>query len=312
MALGSDHVILSEVGDFVPEMWSDEILAAFKSNLVAANLVTNLDFVGKKGDVMHIPSPSRGAASAKAAETQVTLIPNSSTSVDITVNQHWEYSRLIEDIVKVQALPSLRKFYTDDAGYALAKKIDSYVHGLAATLQGGTAYSKAKVNNSGALADWNPSASGGAGNAAALSDEFIRRLIEQLDNEDVPGRGRAVIVPPVEKRRLLGISRFTEQAFTGETGSGNPIRNGLIGDLYGVPVYVSTNCPTIAATDTSTDQYVGLFIHESAIALATQMKPRLQTQYKLEWLADLMVADTIFGGGELRDNAGVAFVVPAA
>lgn len=310
MALGTNHVILAEVGDFVPEMWSDEILAAFKSNLVAANLVTELDFVGKKGDVMHIPSPTRGAASAKTAENQVTLIANSSTTVNVTVDQHWEYSRLIEDIVKVQALPSLRKFYTDDAGYALARRIDTFVHGLAATLQGGTAYSAAKVNNSGALANWDGTANGNAGNAAALSDEFIRRLIELLDNADVPGRSRAFVIPPVEKRKLLGLSRFTEQAFTGEAGSGNPIRNGLIGDLYGIPVYVSTNCPTIADGGAATDQVVGLLIHESALALATQMKPRLQTQYKLEWLADLMVADTIFGGAELRDNAGVAFVVP--
>lgn len=312
MALGTNHVTLTTAATFIPEAWSDEIVAAFKANLVAANLVTNMDFVGKKGDTFHIPSPSRGAASAKAATTQVTLIAATESEITLSINQHWEYSRLIEDIVRVQALPSLKKFYTDDAGYALAKKIDSYVHGLAATLNGGTAYSKAQVNNAGALADWNPGANANAGNAAALSDEFIRRLIEKLDKQDVPGRGRAFVIPPVEKRKLLGLSRFTEQAFTGESGSGNPIRNGLIGDLYGVPVYVSTQCPTIADTGTATDQLVGLFLHESALALVMQQNPRMQTQYKLEWLADLMTADVIFGGGEIRDNAGVAFVVPDA
>ena len=76
--------------------------------------------------------------------------------------------------------------------------------------------------------------------------------------------------------------------------------------------FVSTQCPTIAATDATTDQLVGLFLHESALALAMQQNPRMQSQYKLEWLGDLMVADTIFGGGELRDNAGLAFVVPDA
>lgn len=312
MALGTNHVTLTTAATFIPEAWSDEVIAAFKANLVAANLVTNMDFVGQKGDVLHIPVPTRGVASAKAASTQTTLIAATENEKTLTINQHWEYSRLIEDIVKVQSLPSLRKFYTDDAGYALAKKIDSFVHGLAATLNGGTSYSKAQVNNSGALADWDPAANTNTGNAAALSDEFIRRLIERLDNADLPGRGRAFVIPPVEKRKLLGLARFTEQAFTGETGSGNPIRNGLIGDLYGIPVYVSTNCPTIAATDASTDQIVGLLIHESALALVMQQNPRMQTQYKLEWLADLMTADVVFGGGELRDNAGLAFVVPDA
>jgi len=312
MGLGTAHVTITTAATFIPEAWSDEVVATFKANLVAANLVTNMDFVGRKGDTVHIPVPTRGAASAKAASTQVTLIAATESEKTLTINQHWEYSRLIEDIVRVQALPSLRKFYTDDAGYALAKKIDSFVHGLAATLNGGTAYSKAQVNNAGALADWNASANTNTGNAAALSDEFIRRLIERLDNSDIPGRGRAFIIPPVEKRKLLGISRFTEQAFTGESSGGNPIRNGLIGDLYGVPVYVSTNCPTIAATDASTDQIVGLFLHESALALVMQQNPRMQTQYKLEYLADLMTADTIFGGGEIRDDAGIAFVVPDA
>jgi hypothetical protein len=43
-----------------------------------------------------------------------------------------------------------------------------------------------------------------------------------------------------------------------------------------------------------------------------QQNPRMQTQYKLEYLADLMVSDTIYGGGVLRGDAGVAFIVPDA
>jgi hypothetical protein len=37
-------------------------------------------------------------------------------------------SRLIEDIVEVQALSSLRQFYTEDAGYALAVQVDNDLH----------------------------------------------------------------------------------------------------------------------------------------------------------------------------------------
>jgi hypothetical protein len=106
-----------------------------------------MDHTGKKGDTIYIPKGTRGAPSAKAASTQVTLIAATETKNTYTINQHWEYSRLIEDIVSVQAFDSLRQFYTDDAGYALAKKIDSYVHGLFASLQSGTAYSAALVGD---------------------------------------------------------------------------------------------------------------------------------------------------------------------
>jgi hypothetical protein len=42
------------------------------------------------------------------------------------------------------------------------------------------------------------------------------------------------------------------------------------------------------------------------------MSVRSQTQYKQEYLGDLFTADTIYGVGELRDDAGLAFVVPAS
>ena len=50
---------------FIPELWSDEVVAAYKSNLVLANLITKMNHNGKKGDTVHIPKPTRGDASAK-------------------------------------------------------------------------------------------------------------------------------------------------------------------------------------------------------------------------------------------------------
>jgi hypothetical protein len=125
MALGTNHVTKTTADKFIPEIWSDEIIAAYKKNLVAANLFSKMSFKGKKGDTLHIPKPTRGDASLKAASSQVTLIAATETEVQVLINKHYEYSRLIEDIVEVQALASLRKFYTDDAGYALALRVDT-------------------------------------------------------------------------------------------------------------------------------------------------------------------------------------------
>jgi len=308
MALGTNNVTLTTAATFLPQMWSDEVTAAFKQNLVVADLVTTMDHTGKKGAVINIPKPTRGAPSAKAASTQVTLIAATESTYSFTIDQHWEYSRLIEDIVSVQALSSLRKFYTDDAGYALAKKIDTFIQSKAATFQSGTNYNAFKVGDG--TTTWNPAANTNTGNAAALTDDGIRRLIQILDDADVPGRGRQFVIPPIEKRRLLGLARFTEQAFTGESAGGNPIRNGLIGDLYGIPVYVSSNVTKVLATDAVTNNWAGLLFHQDALVFINQESPRMQTQYKLEWLADLMTADTIFGGGVLRPEAGVGFMVP--
>jgi hypothetical protein len=76
-------------------------------------------------------------------------------------------------------------------------------------------------------------------------------------------------------------------------------------------VYISSNCPTTTTADTATDR-VGVLMHKDALALAEQVGVRSQTQYKQEWLGDLFTSDTIYGVGEMRNDAGLAFVVPAA
>ena len=309
MALGTDHSTVTTQANFIPEIWSDEVIAAYKSNLVLANLVTKLKHNGKKGDTIHIPKPTRGSANAKAASTQVVLNANTEAEVSISINKHYEYSKLIEDIAAIQGLDSMRGFYTEDAGYALAKQVDTDLHTLGATLQGSTSYSTAVIGGDGVTV-WDGSASTNTGNGSTLTDAGIRKMIQTLDDADVPQSDRYLIIPPVEKKTLLGLARFTEQAFTGEAGNGNSIRNGMIGDIYGVKVFVSTNCATVAADDTTTNYRVGLMLHKSAFVHAEQMGVRSQTQYKQEYLGDLFTTDTIYGTGELRDDAGVAFFVP--
>lgn len=301
MALGTNHVTTTTSATFIPEVWSDEIIAAYKKNLVAANLVKKMNFKGKKGDTVHIPAPTRGDASAKAASTQVTLIAATESEKTVSINQHWEYSRLIEDIVEAQALASLRQFYTDDAGYALAKKVDSVLVQLGRKANGGdgtAGYTGAYSGADGTTAY--------TGTAGALTDAAIRRSIQRLDDNDVPMDGRFLIVPPSTRNTLMGIARFTEQAFVGESGSGNTIRNGEVGNVYGIPVFVTTNA------DTATDgDRICLLAHKDFAVLVEQMGVRTQTQYKQEWLGTLFTADVLFGADELRDGSAVALAVPA-
>jgi hypothetical protein len=304
---------LAGTNGFVPELWSDEVLAAYKANLVMPQLVTTLNFVGQKGDTVHIPRPARGSASAKGAAAAVTLIAQTVTDFDLSIATHFEYSRLIEDIAKIQALDSYRPFITDDAGYALASEVDDDLHELGAGFAApdgtpttaGTSYSKAVIGGDGSTV-WSQA---GSGNGSALTDAGIRRAIQALDDNNVPSRMRSLVVPPIEKRKLMGISRFTEQAFVGESGPGNSIRNGLIGDIYGIPVYVSTNCAVEEAND-STNYRACLLFQKEAVVLAEQLRPRVQTQYKQEFLADLFTADQLYGVGLMRPEAGVALIVP--
>ena len=302
MALGTNHVTNTTGATFIPELWSDEIIAAYKQNLVMANLVSKMSFKGKKGDTLHIPKPTRGAAALKAASTQVTLQAATESEVQVLVNKHYEYSRLIEDITETQALASLRKFYTGDAGYALAKQVDTDLIQLGRGAQGGNgtiAYDKAVIASDGSTLYTGT-------NEAAITDAGIRKVIQTLDDADVPMDGRCLVLPPVARNVMMGLARFTEQAFVGETGGGNTIRNGQIGNVYGVMVYVSTNCETATG-----DARIGMMFHKDAFVLAEQLGVRSQTQYKQEYLGTLFTSDMLYGVKELRDEAAVAIAMAA-
>ena len=306
MALGTAQQTTTTAANFIPELWSDEVIAGYKKNLVLGNLVTKINHSGKKGDTIHIPAPVRGSANAKAANTQVVLQGDTHSVVNLSIDKHYEYSVVIEDITETQALSSLRRFYTDDAGYALATQVDTDLFTLMEGLQGGT------VGGSGA-ALWETAVIRGHGstaytgnstNATDIADAGIRRMILTLDNADVPMDGRSLVVPPIAMNDMLGINRFTEQQYIGD---GAAIKTGKIGSIYGMDVYISSNCPSI----NSDAQRVGLMLHKDAIALVEQLSVRSQTQYKQEYLGDLFTSDTIYGVGELRNDGGVAFVVPA-
>ena len=306
MALGSNHQTITTADKFIPEIWSDEVVATYKKNLVLANLIKKIAFKGKKGDTLHIPKPGRGSANAKAASTQVTLNTDTATEVNVLINQHFEYSILIEDIVEAQALASMRQFYTDDAGYALARQVDTSLIQIGREVQGGAgtaAYTGAFIGSNGTTAYV-----AGSNNEAALTDAAIRRSIQRLDDNDVPMDGRFLIVPPSTRNTLMGIARFTEQAFVGEAGSQNTIRNGEIGNVYGVPVFVSSNADTTSGSGAAR---IALLGHRDFAVLAEQMAVRSQTQYKQEYLGTLFTADTLYGVKELRDGSAVALAVPA-
>ena len=314
-AIGTNHQTVTTAADFIPELWSDEVIAGYKKNLVVGNLVSKIAHKGKKGDTIHIPKPTRGSATAKTANTAVSVQDDIHSKVDLSIDKHYEYSVLIEDITEVQALNSLRRFYTDDAGYALATQVDTDLFTLTEALQSGT------VGGTGANSwetAWTTDSAGtgielytgNASNARDITDAAIRALILKLDNADVPMDNRSMIIPPICANDLLGINRFTEQQYI---GSGDAIRTGKIGMIYGIDVFISSNCPTasLSTAPYNTDR-VGVLMHKDALALVEQMSVRSQTQYKQEYLGDLFTSDTIYGVGELRDDAGLAFVVPAS
>lgn len=311
MALGTSHVTNTTAATFIPELWSDEIVASYKQNLVLANLVNRMPMKGKKGDTLHIPKPTRGSASLKAAETQVSLIAATESEVVVVVDKHYEYSRLIEDITEVQALASMRKFYTEDAGYALASQVDDDLFALGQFLGDGAG---SWVHSNSYYIDGANGLAAYAVDTVTATDEFtdlaLRQAIKILDDNNTPMDNRFIVIPPAARQTIMGLDRYTSSDFV----DGRGVENGKIGTLYGLDVYVSTNVPVIETAAENAggaiDVRGAIIGHKDAFVLAEQLGVRSQTQYKQEYLSNLFTSDTIYGTKVLRPESAIVLGLP--
>jgi hypothetical protein len=122
--------------------------------------------------------------------------------------------------------------------------------------------------------------------------------------------GRFLVVPPSVRNDIMGIDRYQSSDFV----DGRGVNNGQIGQLYGIDVYVTSNCPVIeTAANNSAGGAVkaGILGHRDAMVCAEQLGVRSQTQYKQEFLANLFTSDTLYGVKVLRPESALALAFNA-
>lgn len=284
MALGSNQQTITTGANFIPEIWANEVRAFLRANLVLADKIKMISFEGQKGDTIHIPDVSALTTYAKAANTEVTLQSPTESKFSLNIDKHRESSFLIEDMLAIQASYDLRSEYTGSAGYAVAERLDGDIAGLVGQLT----YQR---KGSDGTTTWTGTQAGD------LTEAAIRQAIELLDTAKVPQQDRFLFIHPAQKNVLLGIARFTEYQMMGPGGM--PMRTGQFGEIFGVPVYVSTQP---LSTSTAHGCILG---QRNAFAMAVQHSPRVQSQYKLELLGDLTVIDVIYGYGVFRADHAI-------
>ena len=278
---------------FIPEIWRDEVIAARENNLVYAKFFRRINHVGKKGDIIHLPTISNVSATAKAESTVVTLVAASETDNQIPLDKHYEVSHLYEDFAMVQEAYQVRQEYTRKAGYALAKQIDTDINSLVESISNSSPDHWIEGDGT----DANKAAPA----AVALTKAGVIRAIELLDIADVPGNPgeRFLLINPESKADLLAIDDFTLYSEFGQRPS--PLKTGLWGSIMGVDVAMSNNHH--ATTTNSIECCV--MGHAEAFACAIQMDVRVQADYHLDYLATLVVSDVIYGVKILRDDHAV-------
>ncbi len=264
------------------------------NDFLRARLVINSHFTDRSpelsggGDILHTPSLTEMTANAKSNATAVTLNSPTETKVDLTVDQWYEVSFVIEDKEAVQVKKSyaLQERYAKNAAHTVAKKLETAV----ATL-------------------FNSFSSEVGSTGVALTDAVIRSAMDTYTTAD-NDYDEAVwfFHPHTIWNDIMGIDKFS---LIQNTNGADPIVKGAVGMLYGRPVVSSTN---ITKINTNAD-YSGALASPDAIHWATASLPgvsggmvRVQSNYLPEYLGTLTTADILYGVIENRDAAGVEII----
>jgi hypothetical protein len=254
-----------------------------KSNLVLLPLIKHYDReIKSSGQTVEIPNVSTISANLKSQNTVVTLNYNTETKTTITINKHYESSFLVEDLVATQSNYSTRSDYTQAAAYAIAEKIDASIATDMTTEFKSDGYAYGAYGT-------------------ALNDTLILAVNRYLSEAKAPRSDRAIVVHPKGEAEMLAIDKYVRYDALGVGGDNNSIMNGKIGRIYGADVFMSQN---LVYLDTATDEYNSLFFHKEAWAIAMQMEPRTQAQYKQEHLGWLVTVDVLYGHTQLRPGFG--------
>jgi len=286
-SLPTDTFTAADLDVMTPEVWSEKMNDFMRAKLVANSFFTDLSAdVAGGGDVIHVPSLTEMTATEKANATAVTLNSPTETKVDLTVNQWYEVSFIIEDEEKAQVKHSynLQERYAKNAAYTVANVLEVAL----ITLFSGFA---STVGDS----------------ATNANDSNIRACIAYLDGNDIPQEDRAWFFDPtVFWTDIMGIDRFT---LVNESGN-KAVMNGAIGVLYGIPVHLTSNIPTTLGSKYNALAQKDAIIFATA-SLGAGSGIRLQTSYLQTYLGTLVTADILYGVIENRDLAGVLYKTAA-
>jgi len=273
MGLGTNHGTITTGANFIRTVWSKKLIIATEAKLVAANLVQRYDTDAKLGRTIVVPNVSNLSAVDKVAETEVDFQVTTESSTNITINQHKVCPFLIEDALKAQEDYDLASIYGNKASYAIAKKVDSDV-----------------------LANVTSAASTrGDYNTDTVSDKHILESIVILDNADVPDSERAFIFKPTLKAHLLlAYDKFYSAAIRGDKV--NPVPKGVLMELYGIPLYITTNVYSSGDNDSN------VLLHKEAISLAINLNAKVEKGRIIQYLADAYVAQALYGTRVMRSD----------
>jgi len=271
--------------NFIPTIWSARLLASLKKTLVYGQAgVVNRDYEGEikeKGNTVKINSIGAVTVSDHSKNTDISAPEALNDSDQVLVIEKAKYFNFqVDDVDRVQQMPSVMDQAMQEAGYALADAADQYIAGL---------YTEAHASN---LLGTTGSPTSIATAAAAY--EALVDLGVLLTEANVPKAQRWCVIPPWFEGRLQKDDRFVK---AGTPATDAVLRNGVIGRAAGFDILVSNNVP-----ETSGTKYRVIAGHPMAISFAEQIN-KVEAFRPERRFADALKGLHLYGAKLVRNRA---------
>ena len=121
------------ITNFIPELWSAAVLKPFQKVLVWGQPgVVNRDYEGEitqQGDTVHVTSIADPTIRPYDKNTDLTEEDVADDSDDLLIDQGDYFDFRVNDIDKVQAAGNFESAALQQAGYGMAKKVDTFLGG---------------------------------------------------------------------------------------------------------------------------------------------------------------------------------------
>jgi hypothetical protein len=276
------------ISNFIPEVWSAQLLSSLKKALVYAGpSVVNRNYEGEvsaKGDTVRITSISRPTIGSYTKDS-TTITPETLTDAQraLLIDQSKYFAFEVDDIDMRQAADggALMTEAAQESAYGLADTADQYVAGLYTGAQAGNQLGTVSVTT------------------GDLAFTQIRKLAVKLDEANVPREGRYCVIPPWYHGLLLERSGLIQ---VDAAGTADGLRNGTVGRLLGFDLLVSNNAPLVTG-----DDYAVIAGYPGAISFAEQIV-KVEAYRPESAFSDALKGLHVYGAKLVRPD-GIATVV---
>tara|TARA_R100000152_G_scaffold18399_1_gene10205 strand:+ start:14583 stop:15512 length:930 start_codon:yes stop_codon:yes gene_type:complete len=277
---------------FVPELWARGIQNYIEKKLRFANLATDLSgMLTGSGDTINIPAVATETATTAVIHdfvdgtSAINYTQTDDTTRQLVVNEMAYVGKILPDVTQIQANPDMMTMYVQNMGYQIADAIDKKVF-----------LSMIGTNGTGVLDGDTTQVDLATDNTFVQAD--LQSLIAGFYNNGIdPRDGYVMAVHPYIFKQLAMLSEFIRLDY--RESANQFMSKGSVGTLLGMPLYPDhrfTQWDDGSGVPSGTNGVVvGLCWQPSNLFMAYSQRPKVVSQYSVDFLGTKMAVSSYYG-----------------